>query len=105
MRPSVLLITCRFANIVFSHLDGSRGSRATSFPTFLLFLWSLLARVQCRSAPLLLLFYARMYHRIDPQIFFILFIPFSFIRGDSSEDGGVGVVVVIYFGGAGCGES
>ena len=45
MRLSVLSISCRFSNIVFSRLDGSLDSRATSLPTFLLFLWTLLARV------------------------------------------------------------
>ena len=55
MRLSVLLIACRFANIIFSRLDESQGSQATSLPTFLLFWWPLLARVQWRSAPLLLL--------------------------------------------------
>ena len=35
----------------------------------------------------------------------ILFIPFSSRWGDSSGDGCVGVVRVIFFGGYGCGES
>ena len=38
--------------------------------------------------------HARMYHRIDPQICCILFIPFSSRRGDLSGDGGIGVVRV-----------
>ena len=49
--------------------------------------------------------HARMYHRIDPQICCILFIPFLLRRGDSSGDGGVGVVLVNFVGGAGCGDS
>ena len=55
MRPSALLIACRSANIIFSRLDELQGNRATSFPTFLLFLWPFLARVQWCSATSLLL--------------------------------------------------
>ena len=55
MGLSVLLISCRFANIIFLCLDGSLDSRATSLTTFLSFQWILLARAQCRSAPWLLL--------------------------------------------------
>ena len=55
MRPSVLLISCRFTNIVFSRLDGSQDSQATSLTTFLLSQWLLLVRAQWRSAPWLLL--------------------------------------------------
>ena len=57
MRLSGLAIACCFANTVFSRLDGSLDSRATSLTTFLLFQWLFIARVQLRSAPLLLLFH------------------------------------------------
>ena len=57
------------------------------------------------SALVVVMLHARMYHRIDPQIFCILFIPFLSIRGDSLGDGGVGVVRVNFVVGAGCGES
>ena len=57
------------------------------------------------SALVVVMSHARMYHRIDPQICCILFIPFLSRRGDLSGDGGVGVVLVNFVGGAGCGES
>ena len=55
--------------------------------------------------PLVVILHALMYHRIDPQICCILFIPFSSRREDSSGEGGAGVVHVDFAGGAGCGES
>ena len=57
------------------------------------------------SALVVVMSHARMYHRIDPQIFCIFFIPFLSRQGDSSGDGGVGVVRVNFVGGSGCGES
>ena len=47
MRLSVLSISCRSANIVFSRLDGSLDSRATSLTTFLSSQWILLACLRC----------------------------------------------------------
>ena len=57
------------------------------------------------SALVVVMSHAHMYQRIDPQFFFLLFIPFSSRRGDLSGDGGAGVILVDFFGGAGCGES
>ena len=57
------------------------------------------------SAFVVVISHARMYHRIDPHICCILFVPFSSRWGDLSGDGGVGVFLVNFVGGAGCGES
>ena len=57
------------------------------------------------SAFVVVMAHALMYHRIDPQIFCILFIPFSSRRGGLSGEGGAGVVRVNFVVGAGCGES
>ena len=57
------------------------------------------------SAFVVVMSHARIYHRIDPQMFCILFIPFSSRRRDLSGEVGAGVVHVNFVGGAGCGES
>ena len=52
---SGLAISCRFANIACSRLDGLLDSWATSLTTFLLFQWLLIDLSRLRSMPWLLL--------------------------------------------------